>query len=322
MVQDPHKPSSGRSLLDDAVVQMVRLLGLVTLADLVLRRASNAVVGLRVFEENTWLKTLNEVAPNEQTLLNLVLVASTLSSLMLALDLVRTRALLVRGVAVLGLVAATWSAVWRLQGQDDGLPPALALPPLAIAAAAAWRGGLAPIAPLLGAALATMWIVLADSDVDRIDAVEKAAEVLLTAGIFVAWPFAASRIGRPGRAGIVTALGAGVAVLVMAWMNPPAWRHVVITLFHLHTAGLPTPLLCGLLALAATAVVGLAVSGATGRGLALGLFLLLASARGDESELIPLRVAAALVVVWSVHAHSMSTSRPGVPSSSASPSEK
>ena len=308
MVQDPRKLAVPRSLLDDAVVQVVRLLGLVLLADLILRRGSNAVVGLRVFEENTWLRMLNDVAPGEQTLLNLILVASALSCTLLAICLARIPSVATRAVAVLGIVAGTWSVVWRLRGLDDGLPPAVALPVLVVAALATWRYTAAPVAPLIGAALGTTWIVFADLDIDDMEAGEKVAEVLVTAGTFVAWPLVAVRVGRPGNVGVAWALGVGVAVLALAWMNPPAWRHVVITLFGLHTAGLPTLLLASLLALAASSLVGLAASGAAGRGLAMGLFLILASARGDESELVPLRAAAALVVVWSVSAHSRSMS--------------
>ena len=317
MVQDPRKLDPTRSLLDDAVVQMVRLLGLVTLADLVLRRGSNAVVGLRVFEENTWLRMLNDVAPGEQSLLNIVLVAATLSCILLALALARTPSVAARATALLGVVAAIWSISWRLRGPDDSLPPAIALPVFLVAALCVWRRSPAPMAPLLGAALATTWIVLADLDTDDIESVEKIAEVLLTAGTFVAWPLVAVRLGRPGNLAIACALGVGVTILGLAWLNPPAWRHVVITLFGLHTAGLPTPLLASLLALAATSLVGLTASGSASRGIALGLFLLLASARGDESELVPLRVAAVLIIAWAVHAHSRSMSSSGPASSSS-----
>jgi hypothetical protein len=187
-----------------------------------------------------------------------------------------------------------------------------------VAALATWRYTAALIAPLIGAALGTTWIVLADLDVDGMEAVEKIAEVLVTTGVFVAWPLVAVRVGRPGNLGVACALGVGVAVLALAWVNPPAWRHVVITLFGLHTAGLPTLLLASLLALAASSLVGLAASGAAGRGLGMGLFLVLASARGNEPELVPLRAAAALVVVWSasVHSRSMSMSSSGGTTSS------
>lgn len=297
MVQGPPQAPPPRTLMDDATVQMLRLLAVVTTVDLVFRRASNAVLGLRLSEESSLLRGFNELSPRETDVLDVLIVAAVLATGLVCVDLLRRTDVRSRIGGLLGLVAAAWTIVWRLEGRSDPtLPPAIGLG--MIIAAAVMVAPAIPLLPALaGGALASLWIMLARG-AEGFEGVERAAEVALAAGIFIAWSLLAARHGRPGRWGWSLTVASGLIVLGTYWLNAPAWRHVVVHVFRLHTAGVPTPLLCGLLSLAVMGLVGLATSGPAMRGLALGLFLLLASARGPEPELVALRVAAAVAIAW------------------------
>jgi hypothetical protein len=274
---------------------MLRVLALLVLADLGLRRLNGAVLGLRLSTEHPLLEAMNErVTPFGPHIQDGLLLGSILACAFMGVQFWRWGGVLFRALSLALVVGAAAALLGRLGPPGTAAAPAWAL--LAFGAAVlCLRHRPLLCLPLVGSALCTFWLIL----VHRVDAsftaLDRVAEVTLLVGL--AAPALPAILRQRNRLPALV-LGATVALLILLgfWLNQPAWTHVVRHLFYVHVAGLPPTLVLILVVTAVAAIAALIPHRAT-RPLALPLLFILASARGPDDALIPLRIASAGALV-------------------------
>lgn len=300
MVQEQPNVMRRPGLLGEAARQSLRLLGLIVACDLLLRRGAQGAMGLRLSEENEALRFLTSLGDRcEATLEAMLLIGAVLVCAVVPLVLMRQA----RPVAVLtgaaALITGYWALAWRVA--HASVPPphhafGLVVLGLALITSLMVARARPVLLSLAGAAACSAWLVTAVSSDDPIDVLEQGGELLLLAGMPVAWLLVGGLRRQAAFLGVALPVGCGLSWAFLA--HEHLTTHVCRHLFSLGEAGVSGELFLPLLALALVSLAGLALAGERGRGIALGLFLLLAATRGPGPELLALRCAAAVALVY------------------------
>lgn len=283
-------------LLLEAARQTLHLLGLVALADLVLRRAAR---GLAPSGPAGALAELGDAAaPLTREALVLAALLALAASLPLRMPDRRP------GVRIAALAAGgllVWLVGWRAGLLALPAPEVVAGALLAAALVQAARegfpGGVLAALPAAGAAACTLWPAqlgpAGPTPVSR--ALEISGEALLLGGVAASLRHGARPPG--GR----LAAGSALLVLGLLMLLAPGFPGMLAGLLHLEASGLDPRALAVLLVGAGSGLAALAASGPLGRRHALLLTLLLLAARGPGPALQTLRpVMAALLVLESL----------------------
>ena len=285
---------------------MLRILGLAVCADVFVRRAAAGARGLRLWLEHPLLSWWTEVGDRLGDLPRDVLFIAASLTIPALLPLIlksRRPAGILVGLSV--TAAAIPTLLHRIQG--EGRPPHFTVGLLLLAAAATRLSGrrspaseAGPMIAAAGAAAASLWLALmlrGTPGGGPLDLLEAGAEIMLLAGA------ALSALSSRGmRRTWLTPRGIPpLLVLLLLWVAAALWRdallHLVRHLFSLGEAGLPVPLILGLFAPAAAALVFLLTGPEAERRRGLFLMVLLASARGPEEAALAARLAAAAILV-------------------------